>query len=273
MSTALSKLMLGFALTCAGSAAAANVIVDWDGKAVGVIARATPAPLSQREAALVNIAMFDAVNAIDRHYRPYLVELTVARTTSSDATAAAAAATMLRALHPEASGDIKVMLDSYLAAIPDGEAKAEGVKLGEAVANKAFHARASDGATAPDAYRPNTRPGLYIPTAITAGWSMATMKPFVLTKPSQFRPGPPPTLDSKEWAADYNEIKNLGGKASTVRSACAFRPWRPSRSGAWRPPIPGWRPGVGVRATHRVELVISVLSRSVKRDVARPGSQ
>ena len=48
---------------------------------------------------------------------------------------------------------------------------------------------------------------------------MATMKPFVLTMPSQFRPGPPPTLDSKEWATDYNEIRNLGSKASTVRSA------------------------------------------------------
>jgi hypothetical protein len=57
-----------------------------------------------------------------------------------------------------------------LAAIPDGEAKADGVKLGAAVANKAFHARASD---APHAYRPNTRPGLYVLKAITAGWSMA----------------------------------------------------------------------------------------------------
>jgi hypothetical protein len=45
------------------------------------------------------------------------------------------------------------------------------------------------------------------------------MKPFALTKPSQFRPGPPPALDSKEWAADYNEIKTHGGKASAARSA------------------------------------------------------
>jgi hypothetical protein len=219
MSSTLAKLMLGSAVACAASSASANVIVDWDLKAVAVIAKLTPAPLSQREAALVNIAMFDAVNAIDRRYRPYLVDLTAAPTTSQEAAAAVAAATMLTSLHPEASGDIKAMLGSYLAAIPDSEAKVEGTKLGETVATKAFEARASDGANAPDAYRPNTKPGLYVPTAITAGWSMASMKPFALTKPSQFRPGPPAALDSKEWITDYNEIKKLGGKASTARSA------------------------------------------------------
>ena len=219
MSAILRKLLFGFALACPASAPLANVIVDWDSKAVDVIARSTPAPLSQREAALVNIAMFDAVNSIDRHYLPYLVELTADPNTSREAAAATAAAMMLTALHPEASGDIRAMLSNYLAAIPDGEAKADGTKLGEAVATKVFNARASDGATAPDAYRPNTKPGLYVPTAITAGWSMASMKPFALTTPSQFRPGPPPALDSKEWAADYNEIKTFGGKGSTARSA------------------------------------------------------
>jgi hypothetical protein len=219
MSATLPRLMLGFALAYPASAASANVIADWDAKAVTVIAKTTPAPLSQREAALVSVAMFDAVNAIDRRYLPYLVELTATPTTSREAAATAAAATMLAALHPEASGDINAMVTSYLGAIPDGDAKSEGIKLGEAVANKTLQARASDGATAPDAYRPNAKPGLYVPTAITAGWSMANMKPFALTKPSQFRPGPPPTLDSKEWAADYNEIKQYGGKASAARSA------------------------------------------------------
>jgi hypothetical protein len=66
MSSTLAKLMLGSAVACAASSASANVIVDWDAKAVAVIAKGTPAPLSQWEAALVNIAMFDAVNAIDR---------------------------------------------------------------------------------------------------------------------------------------------------------------------------------------------------------------
>src|SRR5262249_47266578 len=149
VSAILRKLLLGLALACSASTALANVIVDWDSKAVDVIARATPAPLSQREAALVNIAMFDTVNAIDQRYRPYLVTLTAAPSTAREAAAATAAATMLTVLHPEASGDIKVMLTSYLAAIPDSEEKTEGTKLGAAVANKVLDARANDGATAP----------------------------------------------------------------------------------------------------------------------------
>jgi len=89
--------------------------------------------------------MFDAVNAIERRYRPYLIDLTAAPTTSQEAAAAMAAATVLTALHPEAASDIKAKLASHLATIPDGEAKAEGVKLGEAVATKVLQARATDG--------------------------------------------------------------------------------------------------------------------------------
>jgi hypothetical protein len=170
---------LGLALAFPSLSASANVIADWDAKAVSVIARATPAPQSQREAALVSIAMFDAVNAIDGRYRQFLVELMAAPTTSREAAAAAAAATMLSALHPEVGSDIEAMLTSYLGSIADGQSKAEGVKLGEVVAKKVLLAREGDGATAPDGYRPNTKPGAYIPTSVTAGRALATMKPSV----------------------------------------------------------------------------------------------
>ena len=219
MSTTLPKLLLGLALTCPMTSASANVIADWDATAVAIVASALPGPPAEREMALVHAAMFDAVNAIERRYRPYLIELTAAPTTSQEAAAAMAAATVLTALHPEAASDIKAKLASHLATIPDGEAKAEGVKLGEAVATKVLQARATDGASAPDAYRPKTKPGVYIPTAIMLASAWPDMTPFALTKPSQFRPGPPPALDSKEWAADFNEIKAYGGKVSTERSA------------------------------------------------------
>jgi PAP2 superfamily protein len=214
----LPSLLLGLAIAGPATAASANVIVDWDAKAVAVIVKTTPAPLSEREAALVAIAMFDAVNAIDRRYRPYLAEPAAAPTTSPESAAAAAAATVLLALHPESADDIKAFLSNYLTAIPAAEGKSEGIKVGEAAANKILEARASDGATAPDAYQPKTRPGAYVPTAITVGWAFASMKPFVLTKPSQFRPAPPPALDSKQWITDYNEIRAFGGKSSVARS-------------------------------------------------------
>ena len=111
------------------------------------------------------------------------------------------------------------MTAAYLAAIPDGEAKAEGIKLGQAVAAKILDARANDGANAADAYRPKTRPGVYVPTPITVGSTWPNVKPFAMTSAAQFRPQPPIPLAGEQWAADYNEIKELGGKSSSKRSA------------------------------------------------------
>jgi hypothetical protein len=214
----LAGLLLGLGFACPIASGSANVITDWDAKAVAIIAAKLQPPLSQREAALVNVAMFNAVNAIDQRYRPYLIALTAEPTTSREAAAATAAATVLLELHPDVAGDIKAMLANYLATLPDDEAKTKGLKLGETVAGKILQARATDGATAVDAYRPKAMPGVYIPTPITVGSAWPNVTPFVLEKPSQFRPGPPPALDSKEWAADYNEIKTYGGKNSAARS-------------------------------------------------------
>lgn len=203
------------ALTGLADPAPANVITDWDTKAVAL---ASPGSSGERELAIVHVAMFDAVNSIERRYRPYLVQLTAPKTTSQEAAAAAAAGVVLAALHPNAAGDVKTARAGYLAAIPDGEAKSDGIKLGEAVAEKVLEKRASDGADAPDAYRPRTTPGVYVPTPITVGSTWPNMTPFALTKPSQFRPQPPISLASPEWAADYNEIKDYGGKTSSKRS-------------------------------------------------------
>jgi len=198
------------------SGAQANVITDWDTAAIAI---AAPAPAGQREMAILHAAMFDAVNSIERRYRPYLVDLAAAKTASAEAAATAAAAGVLSGLHPEAVAQIKSAMASSLAAVPDGTAKTDGLAVGEAVAAKILAARADDGANAPDAYRPKTKPGVYVPTAVMIGSAWPEMKPFVLTSPSQFRPAPPIALESKEWATDYNEIKDLGGKNSSKRSA------------------------------------------------------
>ena len=198
------------------SGAQANVITDWD---TAAIASAAPAPAGQREMAILHAAMFDAVNSIERRYRPYLVDLAAAKTASAEAAATAAAAGVLTGLHPEAVAQIKSAMASSLAAVPDGTAKTDGLAVGEAVAAKILAARADDGANTPDAYRPKTKPGVYVPTAVMIGSAWPEMKPFVLTSPSQFRPAPPIALESKEWATDYNEIKDLGGKNSSKRSA------------------------------------------------------
>jgi hypothetical protein len=207
--------LLGFA-----PPAAADVITDWNKTAVtfGVSRNMGPPP-AERIVAMVHVAMFDAVNSIDRRYRPYLVQLPASPSASQDAAAAAAAGTVLAGINPQAQAEMKATLAAYLAAIPDSAAKAEGIKLGEAVAAKVLEARANDGARAPDTYRPRTTAGVYIPTAPTWAPQWPGVKPFAMTSNSQFRPVAPIALTSKEWATDYNEIKELGGLASTKRSA------------------------------------------------------
>jgi hypothetical protein len=119
-----------------------------------------------------------------------------------------------------AQAQIQAASASALAAIPEGKAKADALALGQAVAEKILSVRSKDGVNAPEDYRPKTKPGVYVPTAaVMVGSTWPRMTPFALTSPSQFRPPPPISLTGSEWAADYNEIKELGGKNSTKRSA------------------------------------------------------
>jgi hypothetical protein len=209
----------------AAAPACANVITDWDEKAIAATAPLASVPSPQtpyaayRMMGIVHAAMFDAVNSIERRHRPYLVQLPADLATSKEAAAAAAAAAVLATIDAKTADEMKAALASYLASIPDGAAKSEGVKLGEAVAAKVLAARANDGSDAPDDYRPRTTPGVYVPTPIMRGPMWPNVKPFAITSPSQFRPGPPIALDSTEWATDFNEIKDYGEKKSAKRTA------------------------------------------------------
>ena len=197
----------------------ANVIADWDEKAVAFVTPRMAPPATERAMAMVNIAMFDAVNSIERRYRPYLVQLPVKEATSKEAAAAVAAVAVLEGLHSEATKELKPALAAYLATLPDNQAKSDGMKLGEAVAAKIVEARAKDGASAPDSYRPKTKPGVYVPTALTVLSMWPNVRPFAMSNPAQFRPEPPISLKSEQWTTDYNEIKDYGGSASIKRSA------------------------------------------------------
>jgi hypothetical protein len=200
------------------AAASANVVTDWDEKAVAIIQPRMVPPVAYRAMAIVHMAMFDAVNSIEPAYRPYHAQLPTTPDTSKESAAAAAAATALKKLIPDAASEIQTALAGYLEVIPDSDAKANGVKLGEAVATKILEARGNDGSSLPDTYRPVTTAGAYIPTALTLAPQWPELAPFAMTSPSQFRPQPPIALESEEWAKDYNEIKELGAKNSSKRS-------------------------------------------------------
>jgi hypothetical protein len=175
--------------------------------------------MAQRMMGMVHAAMFDAVNSIEPRYRPYLVQLPADPSTSKEAAAAAAAATVLATIDAKTAAEMKAALATYLAEMPDGAAKANGIRLGETVAAKILQARANDGSDAPDAYRPRTTPGVYVPTPITISSMWPNMKPFAIATPSQFRPEPPISMESNEWATDYNELKDYGGQNSAKRTA------------------------------------------------------
>src|SRR5258706_7678387 len=219
MPSNLHRALAVIALMFPGSEVLADVITDWDQKAIDIVAPRMPSPHAQRIVATVHAAMFDALNSIEPRYQPYIAQLPASPTTSKDAAAAAAAATVLAKLHPSAEDELKGALTAYLTKLPDSEGKSDGIKLGQAAAGKVLEARANDGAEAPDVYRPKTSPGVYVPTTITVASTWSNVTPFALKSASQFRPEPPLPLASEQWAADYNEIKDFGGKTSTRRSA------------------------------------------------------
>lgn len=215
------SLVALLATLAAAPGASANVVTDWDEIGIKVIQPGPippmPPGLLYRAIAMTDVAMFDAVNCIEPRYQSYKMKIEPSPGASEDAAAASAAAHVLMQLLPKSN--VQTTLTEYLAKIPDGPAKDRGAKLGEEVAAQIVKMREGDGSTARNAYRPVTQPGKYVPTAFTVGWETINMTPFVMTSPSQFRPGPPPDLKSETWANDYNEIKELGEKYSSKRTA------------------------------------------------------
>jgi hypothetical protein len=219
--TMKAATLLVSALAATPLMASANVITDWDDIAVKTIQPPGPVPpvqvdLTFRASALVDVAMFNAVDCIEPKYQLYGMQLEPSPDTSQDAAAATAAANILMKLVP--NSNVKQQLADYLAKIPDGPAKDRGVKVGEDAATKTIAMGEKDGATARNAYRPITEPGKYTITAATVGYWATDAKPFVLRNAEQFRPGPPPGLKGDVWARDYNEIKEIGEKYSTKRT-------------------------------------------------------
>jgi hypothetical protein len=198
----------------------ADVIMDWNAKADAVATdKRLTSPVHGRALALMHVAMFEAVNSIDRRYAPYQLDLVTDRNTSREAAAVSAAHAVLAAFYPDLKGDLDALRDTGLAAVAEGPAKQRGVILGGKVAAELLELRAADFTAAPDTYRPFTLAGVYVPTAPAVGPDVGGYRPWVMSSVSQFRPGPPPSLTSDTWTRDVNEIREIGGLRSSRRSA------------------------------------------------------
>ena len=203
---------------------ASDLVIDWNEHLLQAMGASQPprVPLS-RNMALVHVAMFDAVNAIERSYEPYAADVHASRGASPEAAAAQAAHDTLVALYPSRQPIFDAELAEDLAGIPDGRAR-QGTEVGAEVARQILALRADDGAAAIVTYTPpNNDPGQWQPTppdnSPAGAVHTSLVTPYAVESSAQFRPGPPPALTSAEYAAAFNEAKSLGSVNSTTRTA------------------------------------------------------
>lgn len=210
------------------SADSANVVSYWHDVGAATINASVPTAVTPEELrptfsadlATMHLAMYDAVSAIDGRFKPYLYKPAFsAAGASMDAAASAAAYGVLRALFPNRGAHYQAAYDSYLATIRAGDAKTRGLALGAEAAATLVAKRANDGRSVVLAtYVAGAAPGNYRGTNVI-NRHFSSIRPFALTSHAQFRPGPPPALDSATYAADLNEVKALGSAVSTTRTA------------------------------------------------------
>jgi hypothetical protein len=200
----------------------ANVVLEWNQLALHAIGQARVSPVvASRALAITEAAVYDAVVAIDPEFEPYHAHVHASRGASLEAAAAQAAHDTLTALFPSQAGTFDSALAADLVGIPPGRAR-QGVEVGKEVAQQILDWRSTDGFTVTVLYTPGTDPGDWQPTppanlpALAPQWPDVT--PFAMTSGSQFRPAPPPALDSAAYATAFNEVKDLGRIDSTTRT-------------------------------------------------------
>lgn len=214
-----------------------DVISEWNSELLETVRETTapastvpgllikpPPPLVAKQLAMVQVAMFDAVNAINPQYQSYALEIAPQTGASEIAAAAAAAHRVASTLFslPVQIEKWDITLAETLASVPDGQAKTLGLELGRKAADAIIARRANDGSSATSNYVHGTEPGDWQPTA--PGFAAATLPqwpqvtPFVMNSGDQFRPAAPPSLSSTEYASAVDQVMKLGDADSTMRT-------------------------------------------------------
>jgi hypothetical protein len=211
----------------AGGIAVADEVTDWNGVMLRatLTAPVTPAPISTRMAAIVQAAVFDAVNGIERRYTSIYVEPGAPAGASERAAAVQAAYAALLSLYPAQKPQLDIERTASLAAITDSnDAVQAGLSWGQSVADQIVAWRNQDGfSNAPPPYEGGTQPGQWRPTppAMAPGLApqLATTTPWVMSSPSQFRTQGPVAMTSDQYTADFNEVESMGSATNSGRTA------------------------------------------------------
>ena len=220
-------LLAGAALLAiaASTPARADTVTDWNQQSTdSLIVTAGQGPtVSVLHLAMVHGAVYDAVNAIDRRYEPYLGAPRARSRYSKDAAAATAAYRVLLSIVPAQQLALEGRYQASLAAVPEGKAKAGGIAVGEASAAQMIAARTGDGRFGPFRFSVGSEPGQWRPVLPAfvndpAAW-VARVRPFLIDSPARFRTAGPNALDSKRYARELAEVESIGSLNSTTRTA------------------------------------------------------
>jgi hypothetical protein len=203
-------------------AAEQDEVLIWSQAALDAIRNdASTPPYASRTLAMVSVAMYDVVNAIEGT-AAFLVAKTASPDTSLNAAVASAAFQVLSHLYPAQQNTFEIQLQRSLESVADGAGEASGVSLGQSIAEAVILLRSNDGWNDFVDYVAGSQPGAWRPTApmhmvaLLPQWADVT--PFAMSTPNQFRPDGPPDLNSAEYAADFNEVKDLGRAAGATRT-------------------------------------------------------
>jgi len=224
----MKKLRIAAAAAAAiafASPASADTVCDWMDVAnrFGAAARGVPGPRTidrERATTRVALAMFEALNAIDRRYQSYLNLPAADATASQDAAAITAAYRVLLHHYPAQRATLDESYALAMSGLTDARARDAGRAVGETAAAAAIVAGGADPALAPVPFRPSTAPGIWIGAALPdLEPHYAMMRPWVIPSADALRPPPPVALNSERWARDYDEVRRLGGREATERTA------------------------------------------------------
>lgn len=208
-------------LSGAIASARADTVMDWNATAAALPIAAPP--VHARVMAAMHGAVHDAINSIEPHYETYRFAVEAPAGASKDAAVATAAHSVLAALVPSQNAALDAALAQSLAKISDERSKADGIVVGKTAAERMLAWRAKDKFDVKAVDSPGTSAGVWqrTPPGLAPGVlpQLGGVTPFTLKSVDQFAAKGRPALTSEEFARDLAEIKRLGGRHSTERTA------------------------------------------------------
>ena len=206
---------------------AADMVIQWNQIMIDMLREQRPGigpTVAARDMAVMDVAIFDAVNGIDRSYHPYLIPAVGPRNGSEPAAAASAAYMTLIAMFPNQKAELHAQVVQSVAPLGHSRSVADGEAWGAYVAAKIMANRAHDGSNQSVQYMPSTDVGKWFPDPLNPqqqawGPGEGAVTPWVVKSSRQFQAPPPPALTSQAYTDAFNQAKSLGAKDSTTRTA------------------------------------------------------